>query len=62
MRLSTVMLKVAAAGIATMAATSAFAQQALEIIGLRKVPAQGRQQSQAKNNLLDGGALNAHGG
>jgi cytochrome c oxidase subunit 2 len=33
MRLSTVMLKVAAAGIATMAATSAFAQQALEIIG-----------------------------
>lgn len=33
MRLSTVMLKVAAAGIATLAATSAFAQQALEIIG-----------------------------
>lgn len=33
MRLSTVMLKVAAAGIATMVATSAFAQQALEIIG-----------------------------
>ncbi len=33
MRLSTVMYGIAAAGVATLAATSAFAQQALEIIG-----------------------------